>query len=502
MAGRIEEMTTRRSLLSRRGVLKFSTISFFTIFMNILTSSYSQSGFLSIDCGSTRAMYNDSLGLEWVTDNGTYITTGISYEQSYVNWTFLNSSAGAKMEALQSFTYFPDSRSKYCYELETQPTSSYLIRASFYMNVYEQNMRAPFQFVAHLNGTQWFTLISNGSEGNDFFVTQEAIFNSPARVIYFCLQPVVGMPFISSLELRRLAPTMYSYGGSNVQYLSLLYRYNLGPTSTIPKVVRFPDDSYDRIWEQVQWQDDMCGSPFPSTSCRSCPVPQDTTIRADVNYVPPKVMQDAYMFLSHDGWLDSFSLSFYTDRVPEVYLPPLELAYVIVYAENLISSDIKHSYSYNIILDINTAFGQISGVVNVSNRASMLAIPNHLIVYASSITFSIPTSTNDLPLNAAEAFAQYSFNYSTTSSDDDNFIKVLKKNRSLTDWHGDPCSPVPYDWLTCICTSCYSDQDTNQQRTSLYEYAISSLTVSNVRTSGLRFFQDQAIIWPTYLENL
>ncbi|CAM6096064.1 unnamed protein product [Calypogeia fissa] len=104
-----DEMTTRRSLLLRSGNLEVSMF-LFAICMNILTSTSAQSGFLSIDCGSTRAKYNDSLGLEWITDNGT---TGLSYEQSYVNYTFLNSSAGAGMQALQSFRYFPDLRSKY-----------------------------------------------------------------------------------------------------------------------------------------------------------------------------------------------------------------------------------------------------------------------------------------------------------------------------------------------------------------------------------------------------
>ncbi|CAM6083740.1 unnamed protein product [Calypogeia fissa] len=464
-------MTTRRSLLLRSGILKVSTF-FFAICMNILTSTSAQSGFLSIDCGSTRAQYNDSLGLEWVTDNGTYMTTGLSYEQSYVNYTFLNSSAGAGMGALQSFRYFPDLRSKYCYELETDPNSSYLIRASFYMNVYELNMRAPFQFVAHLNGTQWFTLMSNGTEGNDLFVTQEAIFNSPAQVMYFCLQPVVGVPFISSLELRRLASSMYSYSGSNLQYLSLLYRYNMGNVSSTPQVVRFPDDSYDRIWERMHWQDDSCRNYF--TFCPSNSMAQDTTITVDANYVPPKVMKDAYVFPSGSPLF----LAFYSFYTPQVYLPPLELAYVIVYAENLNSSDIQDPYSYNILLDDTLALGPTYGIVNVSNQASMLVIPNHIITQASYMDFVIEVGTENAPLNAAEAYAQHSFNISITYWPDENFIKVLKKNLSLTDWHGDPCTPVPHDWLTCFCNSCHQDQypgSSDQQSTLVYLYSIISM---------------------------
>ncbi|CAM6129077.1 unnamed protein product [Calypogeia fissa] len=469
-------MTTRRSLLLRSGNLEVSMF-FLAICMNILTSTSAQSGFLSIDCGSTRAKYNDSLGLEWITDNGT---TGLSYEQSYVNYTFLNSSAGAGMQALQSFRYFPDLRSKYCYELETTPNSSYLIRASFYMIVYELSMRAPFQFVAHLNGTQWFTLISNSTQGNDLFVTQEAIFNSPAQVMYFCLQPVVGVPFISSLELRRLASTMYSYSGRTLQYLSLLFRYNMGNASSTPQVVRFPDDSYDRIWEQVHWQDDLCGNEN-FISCPSNSTPQDTTTRVGANYVPPKVMKDTYVF---EAYSRSLFLSFYSLYTPQVYLPPLALAYVILYAENLDSSDIQDPYSYNIILDDDAALlGPAYGIVNVSNQASMLVIPNHIIADTSHMQFTIDETENS-PLNAAEAYAQYSFNISITNWADGNFINVLKENLSLTDWHGDPCTPVPYDWLTCFCTSCHYQEDNyqedypgslDQQSNLVYKYSIISM---------------------------
>ncbi|CAM6096062.1 unnamed protein product [Calypogeia fissa] len=480
--------------------------------MNILNSTSAQSGFLSIDCGSTRAQYNDSLGLEWVTDNGTYMTTGLSYEQSYVNYTFLNSSAGAGMQALQSFRSFPDRRSKYCYELETEPKSTYLIRASFYMNVYELSMRAPFQFVAHLNGTQWFTLMNNGTKGNDLFVTQEAIFNSPAQVMYFCLQPVVGMPFISSLELRRLASTMYTYSGSNLQYLSLLYRYNMGNASSTPQVVRFPDDSYDRIWERVHWQDDLCTYNNSIFCPSSISMPQDTTTRVDANYVPPKVMKDAYLFQSNiGGGLFLYFYSLYTPQVylspytPQVYLSPFELAYAILYAENLNSSDIQDPYSYNILLDIDSALDPTYGIVNVSNQASMLVIPNHIMTHASYMDFFIEVGTENALLNAAEAYAQHSFNTSITDWEDENFIKILKNNLSLTDWHGDPCTPVPYDWLTCFCTSCdqedYPGSVPDQQSTSVYQYSIISMSITYSRVDNPIFEGILSAVYPpSYLD--
>ncbi|CAM6093638.1 unnamed protein product [Calypogeia fissa] len=454
IAGWLEGVSFRRTLLLPSGVMEVSLI-FFTICMSMLASSYAQSGFLSIDCGSTQTNYTDSFGLKWVTDSGKYMTTGTSFQQSSVNWTFLNSTAGAGMQALQSFRYFPDRRSKYCYELQTEPNSSYLIRASFYMSEEELTKRAPFQFFTYLNGTQWFTLSSAGIQPtnpdiNDLFVTQEAIFSTPGQVMYFCLQPVVGVPFISSLELRQLAPTMYSYSGNQLQYLSLLFRYNLGPQSTTPELVRFPADAYDRVW-QTGPENYYCQLNV-SKLCHSDPTPRDNITRAEVNYVPPKVMQDALSLMPGDF----VSLQFYNFFTPLASLPLVELAYVVAYTESLNSSEIE-PYSANLGISAFDDNFQTSGLVNVSAQASMLVTPNFPIMASlmPSVNFeclSVYSNHEDtLSLNAAEAYAQYNFNFSHTLTYHDKHIRALKRNLSLTDWQGDPCVPVPYDWLTCVC---------------------------------------------------
>ncbi|CAM6125263.1 unnamed protein product [Calypogeia fissa] len=52
-------------------------------------------------------------------------------------------------------------------------------------------------------------------------------------------------------------------------------------------------------------------------------------------------------------------------------------------------------------------------------------------------------------INAVEVYGQYNYNFSETSQDDDQIITVLKGVFSLTNWQGDPCVPVPQDWLSC-----------------------------------------------------
>jgi hypothetical protein len=165
-------------------------------------------GFLSIDCGSSRN-YTDDTGLEWEADYGTFVNVGksfempsqnssVSYYDSPINFT----------QALTTFRYFDEGRSKYCYELPTSPNSSYLIRAMFYLNESSLKVTQPVSgetslFIVSVNATAWFSIAGGDDSTQEYFVIQEGIFYSPGSVISICLQPVIGVPFINSLELRR-----------------------------------------------------------------------------------------------------------------------------------------------------------------------------------------------------------------------------------------------------------------------------------------------------------
>lgn len=200
--------------------------------------SFECAGFLSIDCGSAQASYIDENNLEWVTDNETYMTIGQTFQQPAVD---------ERARASRSFRYFPEpGRSKYCYELVLPNTTvwapfKYLVRASFYMDASLLNTTrfSAFQFILSIDATNWFT-VSSGTDENQtsLSVSQEGIFYPPGQVMSVCLQPLVGIPFISSLELRLLNDSdVYAYDGSNTQYLSKVFRYNFGAVfSSTPDV--------------------------------------------------------------------------------------------------------------------------------------------------------------------------------------------------------------------------------------------------------------------------
>ncbi|CAM6093583.1 unnamed protein product [Calypogeia fissa] len=450
---------------------------FFAICMNVLTTSYAQKGFLSIDCGSNRTTYKDNLGLTWITDNGTYMKTGTSVEQSYVNFTFLNASAGAGNQALQSYRHFPERLNKYCYELKTVPNASFLIRASFYLNEFELQKRLPFQFVTYINATEWFTLTVDEGSQSDMFVAQEAIFYAPSALMYFCMVPVIGMPFISSLELRQLESTMYVYSGSRLQLLSLLFRYNMGPNTTTPEVVRFPDDLYDRVWQLVPRSAYI---EYSTINTFSNSTQASNTTGPDVNYVPPKVMQGAWLFTSNNQTPsdDLQNPVFGISTAPQVSFTSLDYAYTVAYAESLNSTS-SSPFTMDISLDYDYGYPS-DATINVSNRASMQGIPNvPLVGTIIAFELSLPSGAKQegsLPLNAFEAYGQFSYNFSTTDPSDAVTMAIIRNNLSRTDWQGDPCTPVPYEGISCSCYYC----------SALYgESTVNSLNLSNLTASDV-----------------
>lgn len=381
-----------------------------------------QQGFLSIACGTTPGVVylDESNSLTWVSDNGTYMTIGNTIQQP-----------SAEYFNLQSLRYFPEGRSKYCYNLSNVDTSfPYLVRASFYMNASLLNETSPFQFSLSVDANNWFTLTSGDGSASDLLIVQEGIFHPPNSVMNICLQPVVGNPFISSLELRQLDPDMYSYEGGNSQYLYLAYRYNCG--AAYPDV-RYPDDPYDRIWTSS-------GSGIQTVSNLS----SDNTISnysSEVYYVPVKVMQEAWVLP------DNVDFGYYFpvyDDGPQLYPTIGDSVFVIVYAEN-VNTSVSQAYNMTVAL----AWDRVAQLT-VSDQADALKYP-YLILKENNLVFSAQSSNPDYSpvINAIETYAQYTYNKSTTNSADVQVINSLQIGFSLSDWQGDPCTPVPNDWLSC-----------------------------------------------------
>jgi hypothetical protein len=185
---------------------------------------------LSLDCGYTGANYTDSNEIDWTGDEA-YIDTGVSSGELFSGPDIGDS------QNLRSYRFFPERRNKHCYELQTPDNAelSYLIRASFYMDEDVLNEARPFECVVSVEGTNWFTVRSGNESQTSLLIVQEGIFYLPGDISFFCLTPVVGVPFISSLEMRSLLTySNYVYPSWTTQYISLVSRYTFGGNSTTP----------------------------------------------------------------------------------------------------------------------------------------------------------------------------------------------------------------------------------------------------------------------------
>ncbi|CAM6107405.1 unnamed protein product [Calypogeia fissa] len=473
-----------------RNALRFG--SYFLVGLLILSSisvniqAQTTSGFVSIDCGATSAYSDAVTSIPWEPDS-QYTNTGLSGEVPFSVGLSLDNS-----NALQTFRYFPDGRDKHCYELQTTRANvSFLLRAMFLQGSAPE-LTLPIEFDVSVNGTICYYVKYNVYDADDILTTPvvyEGLFYSPGSLTHVCLLTKTGAPFISSLELRQLDNDgkMYSrngtFAGNPGQYLTNLRRLNLGAAIGSTSI-RYPDDPYDRLWRSP-------GS-WSSTDFDAEGVVSSTTSAA-TNYVPPAVMQYVWM---NDTANSSFWVAFssFPSQISEVY--------IAVFFEEIESNSVigDRVFTMNMNGDLSTVTAKnVPQMVNYWNWP----VPNE----STNFTFeALPTSVLGPIVNAIEVYAEFSFNQSATAVNDGIIFHVylgkawalpfpkliylvekhefsteeflfkteitksatessplfemsldcpldeltaLKASFNLTDWQGDPCYPVSWEWVSC-----------------------------------------------------
>ncbi|BBM97352.1 hypothetical protein MPTK1_1g05080 [Marchantia polymorpha subsp. ruderalis] len=393
-----------------------------------------QSGFLSIDCGST-ANYTDALtGIDWVTDQG-YVTTGI-------NTAPVSKTGGSPDNLTQIWDnrFFPE-RQKNCYTLPTEIWSTYLIRTTFRLLDKGQIVN-DLSFQLFIDSTPWTTISyspSSGAPSLDTVRVSEAIINSTRSKINVCLVRGHGNPFISALELRKFDPTMYAAketGLNSGQMLFLELRWNLG--MPVGSQVRYPDDPYDRFWQPYG---DLGSKLCPGTLNSSHPnlvLPQ-----LSGNRVPRKVMQDACVGTESQPNIE-FSLSFSAT---------VQIFYGIIYfqeiddnatATNVRGIRVQVDFSDFEEWDVNA-----TREVNQDSSTSF-----NLSNSAFSATLSRLPESRLLPLaNAAEYYFRNNVSSNSTDANDASALERVRAGFNLPDYPGDPCYPAAWDWVVCDANS-------------------------------------------------
>ncbi|KAJ1695523.1 hypothetical protein LUZ63_012221 [Rhynchospora breviuscula] len=381
-------------------------------------------GFRSIDCGGNN-QYTDELGLNWEPD------TQFPFGQS--------ANISIPTETRKQYTtlrYFPADTSKYCYPLNVTTRTRYLLRATFLYGNFDNSNVFP-KFDLSIDASHWSNVVIYDMST---VVSKEVVFLASSSVVSVCVSnALTGQPFISTLELRQLNGSLYYTDFETKSFLSLSARINFGALSEEP--VRYPDDSYDRIWQS----DTIKKANFlvdvaPGTTNISTTEPID--ISSGAEKPPQKVMQTAVVGMN--GTL-SYRLN----------LPGFPgFGWAFSYFSEIEELGPSDTRKFKLVIqglpDVNKP------TVNVlENAAGMYRVyePGY---YNISLPFTFPfkfRKTNDSTkgpiLNALEIYKYLPIN---SGSSDASSIDLLASRYSYASWAqegGDPCLPIPRSWVRC-----------------------------------------------------
>ncbi|XP_078169131.1 putative leucine-rich repeat receptor-like protein kinase At2g19210 [Carex rostrata] len=408
-----------------------------------VSSQADNTGFVSIDCGLPgNSTYKDVSTLTYSSD-AQYIDTGTNHNISVV---YITPTISPHCLNVRSF----DTGIRNCYTIKSlEAAVKYLVRATFMYGNYDGLNKGPI-FDLHIGVNYWKTVNTSNPEK---LIIAEVIFVTTVDYIQVCLVNTgFGTPFISSLDLRPMKSSLYPSANSS-RALSLVRRLNAGPTDT--KIIRYPDDPHDRMWEP--WSNVPYWTEITTTS-------HVQNIVNDIFEAPSAVMQTAVTPVN------SSELVFFWDVDPFEKDPG--------YLVNLHFSELTN-LPKNAKREFNISWNNFQWY-NESYSPSYLSTD---AIYGSrpfsgyqryNVTLTA-TENSTLPpiLNAVEVFIAQPVSDVPTDSVDVNAINAIKSNyRIKRNWNGDPCAPKTYAWDGLNCSYVVS----GSPRITILSLASSGLT--------------------------
>eukprot|EP00253_Pinus_taeda_P004712 PITA_04712 len=361
--------------------------------------------------------YNDSAGIQWITDD-EYIDAG-------QNSTVPNVAGVTTSIQMNTLRKFPE-RNKNCYEITPlQIGTKYLLRATFLYANYD-GLASPPTFVLMLDADVWITVALTESD----VMAEELIFMAKFKSSSFCLgrQSNGGVPIISSLELRPLEETMYWPVSQDYS----LFRFRLENTNfgapNDSSDIRYPDDPFDRLW-----------SPSANTSGLPNIITNEKVSTGAAKDMPPSlVMQTA-------------------DRSAQNYAFPYRKStrdgnlYISMYFAELQALNDTSIREFDLYLDNNKLGGTIQPRYLESSNVSVL-MPYGI---TTQMAFRVQaTNRSTLPpiFNALEIYRQSDLRQNGTFAQDVRALREIQLDINFTYASaGDACLPANFswDWLGC-----------------------------------------------------
>ncbi|EOA23308.1 hypothetical protein CARUB_v10019082mg [Capsella rubella] len=378
-----------------------------------------QAGFISLDCGLSPNEQSPYIELE----------TGLQYLSDS---SFIQSGKIGKIDAsLESkyprsqitLRYFPDGV-RNCYNLSVHQGTNYLIRATSNYGNYDGLNISP-RFDLYIGPNFWVTIdLEKHVNGN----TWEEIIHIPkSNSLDVCLiKTGTSTPIISTLELRSLPNNTYITESGSLK--SILRSY----LSEATKVIRYPDDFYDRKWV-----------PYFESEWRQI----STTLKVNNTINGFLAPQDVLMTAAVPANA-SAALSFTKD----LEFPKDELYFYFHFSE-IQALQANQTREFSILWNGEVIFPTLSPKYL---KASTLYSVSPFVCEVGKCLLELKRTQNStLPplLTAIEVFTVIDFPQSLTNEDEVIAINNIKDTHKLSriSWQGDPCVPRQFLWDGLSC---------------------------------------------------
>ncbi|BBN15164.1 hypothetical protein MPTK1_6g17540 [Marchantia polymorpha subsp. ruderalis] len=472
MAGRVlcqfslqltSQLEMKLGSISRRFLARI--LSGVLLYNLILSPVVSQSnegstqGFISISCGGVSGV-DPITSLQWITDE-THLQSFESLSQEkviitadvYYNESSVSVPNGEQLKTALVFLPIQMTRSKFCYLLPinaTEGSRNYLLRAMFPSQNLTVNGTALSGYATRFYLTVDSTYITTIELLPSMPRIIELVVSSMDDRFYVCLVPLEdksSMPAISTLELRPFYPDTYGRSGQSKDkqqssYLMLVDRLDFGGILDFESPpLRYPADPFDRIWSSPRIPEGAQFEAYNRTEDANLGF-GGTNIR-----FPIAVMRSIWR-----GKNLSSTMNFEVNVKSARALRPLPTFWFQMLCSNVVFGDVNPRQSVRLI------DGDQAGVwspfeVPVS-PGFIHILSDEEVIRSDSFTITIePNETTEAPVlvNAVEIHGEFAAVAVRTSKLDVDAVRKVYTETALSsvDTAGDPCLPVPWEWLVC-----------------------------------------------------
>ncbi|KAL3684451.1 hypothetical protein R1sor_002473 [Riccia sorocarpa] len=454
--------------------------------------------FISIDCGGLHG-FKDTINIEWSTDEDYLDSIEVLRKFSVAVPATMTLDKKTKetlanAELVETAMVFRPgveglSPSKYCYAVPVQNATDYLVRAVFpSSNLIARDPNIDLTSYRHITRF-YFTVDSTFISTIDLDPvapkTVELVVTPLDRTMYICFVPLEdrsSMPAVSTIELRPLPDPLYQAGragtgtsdfgplcnsepnpengapgntGRRASYLLTVSRLNFGGNTSAPPI-RYPLDHYDRLWHPAGSNDTSQPASFTTRSTTESPDPlsSDDCFKKNWDF-PLAIWQTAW-----EGRNSNVNLSFkfnLTTAGGRGSLPAIATYYFSLALLD-VDGGSERIRSENIYLDDGGSKPLWTEVELYPGSPEVYS--NSKQTFSSKSPSVVITPNPSLPtmITAFELLGEFEAETVRTLLDEDNTIRNFTSSLDLQldpflDTVGDPCLPVPWNWLVCSIES-------------------------------------------------